>query len=56
MVPKYTRIEEGKGKRMAFRDDNRSFRGADTDRALDANPHQGFNEDITAPDHDLMTR
>lgn len=42
MVPKYTRIEEGKGNRMAFRDDNRSFGGADTDQvllALDANPH-----------------
>ncbi|CAI9775899.1 unnamed protein product [Fraxinus pennsylvanica] len=58
MVSKDIRTEEGEGKRMAFRDDNNSFRCEETDQVLldsDTNRHHGFNEDITAPDHDLMT-
>ncbi|KAL2471416.1 Protein NETWORKED 2D [Abeliophyllum distichum] len=57
MIPKDIRIE-GEEKRMAFQDDNHAFRGEDTDQVLlasDANSHHGFNEDITAPGHDLMT-
>ncbi|KAL2489060.1 Protein NETWORKED 2D [Forsythia ovata] len=57
MIPKDIRIE-GEEKRVAFQDDNHAFRGEETDQVLlasDANSHHGFNEDITAPGHDLMT-